>query len=212
MEQWNNNDEFRKEYMRCNMRSTLRRLRTLDGRSLGPDEEPPVISIVVSEKVAKDNIVPLTPTLEGEKAVVAVDTLKTDDKSTAKVGDQKNQTVKAKKPAKPTPSGNGLATVSARDQIEEVRPEEQKKAREEEELARKAEELRKEEEAAMLKEQRRLEEKVKAKEAMERKKRNADKAQTRAALRAQKEAEQKEKVNSSDITKTKNTIMDFIVA
>jgi len=60
--------------------------------------------------------------------------------------------------------------------------------------------LRKEKEAAMLKEQRRLEENAKAKEAMERKKRMADRAQARAALREQREAEQKEKVNYTDMT------------
>ncbi|KAI4317066.1 hypothetical protein L6164_024976 [Bauhinia variegata] len=36
---WNQNDEFRREYVKSNTRSTLRRLKTLDGRSLGPDEE-----------------------------------------------------------------------------------------------------------------------------------------------------------------------------
>ena len=43
MELWNNNEEFRKEYIKYNMKSTLRRFRTLDGRSLGPDEEPPAL-------------------------------------------------------------------------------------------------------------------------------------------------------------------------
>ncbi|PIA26283.1 hypothetical protein AQUCO_09500033v1 [Aquilegia coerulea] len=43
IELWNKNDEFRKDYIRCNTLSTLRRLRTLDGRALGPDEEPPLL-------------------------------------------------------------------------------------------------------------------------------------------------------------------------
>ncbi|KAK1287519.1 Proton pump-interactor 1 [Acorus calamus] len=40
MDLWNNSDEFRNEYVKCNVPSTLRRLGTLDGRALGPDEEP----------------------------------------------------------------------------------------------------------------------------------------------------------------------------
>lgn len=40
MEPWNKNDEFRMKYVKCNIRSTLRRFRTVDGRSLDPDEEP----------------------------------------------------------------------------------------------------------------------------------------------------------------------------
>jgi len=211
MELWNNNDEFRKEYMSSNMRNTLRRLRTLDGRALGPDEQPPLIPNVVSQRVTKHNVAPSAPALEVEKPVTPVETQRIDEKSTAKLGDKKNQTVKAKKQAKPASLENGLPTVSGRDQIEESRKEENKLTKEEEsrqenkltkeevELARKIEELRKEKEAAMLKEQRRLEEKAKAKEAMERKKRNAEKAQARASLRAQREAEQKEKVNSENI-------------
>ncbi|XP_052309401.1 uncharacterized protein LOC7455647 isoform X10 [Populus trichocarpa] len=217
MELWNNNDEFRKEYMSSNMRNTLRRLRTLDGRALGPDEQPPIIPNVVSQRATKHNVAPSAPALEVEKPVTPVETQRIDEKSTAKLGDKKNQTVKTKRQAKPASLENGLPTVSGRDQIEESRQEENKLPKEEEsrqenkltkeeesrqenkltkeevELARKIEELRKEKEAAMLKEQRRLEEKAKAKEAMERKKRNAEKAQARASLRAQREAEQKEK-------------------
>ncbi|XP_023918401.1 uncharacterized protein LOC112029955 isoform X2 [Quercus suber] len=213
MELWNKNDEFRKEYIRCNTRSTLRRLRTLDGRSLGPNEEPPLIPTVAYERatkdysrvtkdnsmVNKDNSVSLLSTVEQEKPVkqekqvVQVETEKVKEKSIVNTAEQKNQTTKSKKPVKPDLLGNGLATVSGRDEIEEAREEESKLTKEEEELARKAEELRREEEAAKLKEQRKLEEKNKAKEALERKKRNAEKAQARATLRAQKEAEQKEK-------------------
>ncbi|TYI31923.1 hypothetical protein ES332_A04G020800v1 [Gossypium tomentosum] len=48
MDLWNNNDEFRKEYVRCNERSTLWRLSTLDGRALGLGEVPLVIPGAVS--------------------------------------------------------------------------------------------------------------------------------------------------------------------
>ncbi|KAL7154438.1 hypothetical protein ABFS83_03G002600 [Erythranthe nasuta] len=44
MKLWNKDDEFRREYVRFNGRSTITRLETLDGRSLGPDEVPPVLS------------------------------------------------------------------------------------------------------------------------------------------------------------------------
>ncbi|KAL9171768.1 hypothetical protein ABFS82_03G002400 [Erythranthe guttata] len=43
MKLWNKDDEFRREYVRFNGRSTITRLETLDGRSLGPDEVPPVL-------------------------------------------------------------------------------------------------------------------------------------------------------------------------
>ncbi|KAL7116401.1 hypothetical protein ACP275_03G002900 [Erythranthe tilingii] len=43
MELWNEDGEFRREYVRFNGRSTITRLETLDGRSLGPDEVPPVL-------------------------------------------------------------------------------------------------------------------------------------------------------------------------
>eukprot|EP00257_Ricinus_communis_P015519 XP_015573456.1 uncharacterized protein LOC8269958 [Ricinus communis] len=189
MELWNNNDEFRKDYIRCNLRSTVRRLRTLDGRSLGPDEEPPVIPNFVSERFARRNVVPSISTLQEEKIIAPTETENKDDKSIAKV---KNPTAKSKKPAKHA-LGNSMATVSNRVEIEEEGVEEHKLTKEEEELARKAEELRKEEEAATLKERQLLEAKTKANEALERKKRSANKAQARAEVRARKEAEQKEK-------------------
>ena len=40
---WNNNNKFRADYIKSNERSTIRRLDTLDGRSLGPGEKPPQI-------------------------------------------------------------------------------------------------------------------------------------------------------------------------
>ncbi|XP_041017693.1 uncharacterized protein LOC121259938 [Juglans microcarpa x Juglans regia] len=194
MELWNQNDEFRKEYIRCNTRSTLRRLRTLDGRSLGPDEQPPLIPKVVYERVAKDKPVSLSSAVEQEKQIVQMETEKVKLFSDVKAVEQKKQTTNiSEKPVKPAPLGNGLANVSSKDEIEEIREEKPKQTKEEEELARKMEELRREEEKAKLREQHLLEEKAKAKEALERKKRTAEKAQARAMLRAQKEAEQKEK-------------------
>ncbi|KAL3618359.1 hypothetical protein CASFOL_038680 [Castilleja foliolosa] len=43
MQVWNTNDEFRRDYVRSNAKSTIHRLGTLDGRSLGPGEKPPVL-------------------------------------------------------------------------------------------------------------------------------------------------------------------------
>ncbi|KAL5557642.1 hypothetical protein UlMin_033853 [Ulmus minor] len=194
MELWNRNDDFRREYIKSNTRSTLRRLRTLDGRSLGPDEEPPVIPDVVNKRVAKVEPSTVTSNARQEKKDLIVKTEMHDDKTAVKGVETKIQLAKPRKTAKPASSGNDLATISVEhENKEEERQESPKRTKEEEELAKKAEELRKEEEAAKLKEQRKLEEKIKAKEAMERKKRMTEKAQARAAIRALKEAEEKEK-------------------
>ncbi|PPD74662.1 hypothetical protein GOBAR_DD28420 [Gossypium barbadense] len=52
---WNSNDEFRNEYVRSNERSTLWRLRTLDGRALGPGEVPPVIPRALNGRAFVDH-------------------------------------------------------------------------------------------------------------------------------------------------------------
>lgn len=196
LELWNNNNEFRKEYVNSNIRSTLRRLKTLDGRSLGPDEEAPLVRPFLNDRVAKNISLTQISALKREKTeqVVSIKSEKVDDKPLLEVREQRDQTAKLKKLAKPSLPENVSATVSGRDdEIEEAKEEVPKLTKEEEEMARKAEEKRKEEAAAKLREQRRLEEKAKAQEALERKKRVAEKAQARAALRVQKEAEQKEK-------------------
>lgn len=195
---WSNSDEFRKEYVRCNVRSTLWRLKTLDGRKLGPDEEPPVIPQVVSV-MAKDRTVSSSTLKEQTQEKVALsEAEKPNDKPVATAVEQKKHTSKSEKSLRSVPQATGPTSASIEDKIEEAVEEKPKRTKEEEEAARKAEELRKEEEAAKLREQRRLEEKAKAKEAVLRKRRIAEKAQARAALRAQKEAEEKEKVKSSD--------------
>lgn len=204
MEIWNKDDDFRKEYVRCNTRSTLRRLRTLDGRSLGPDEEPPVISYMVNDRLKKNNSVAPTSTLEQEKQVAPVKA-EISDKSVAKVEERKNKKAKTKDPAQHASSGNGPTTIPGwveveEEREEEKREEEKKLSKEEEELARKAEELRKEEAAAKLKEQRRLEEMAKSKETQEWRKRTAERTKARAAIKAQKEAEEKQKVKFGKFT------------
>ncbi|KAF5204828.1 Proton pump-interactor, partial [Thalictrum thalictroides] len=205
-ELWKKNDEFRKDYIRCNTLSTIRRLKTLDGRSLGPDEESPLLPNAPEGRVGKsllptanNNDFPSLPTSgvksigKNVEAVVKSEpkNLKTDSKSVVNL-EQKHPAVKSKTVTKAINLEIGAVTVSGREEKQE-NEEDNMKTKEEEELARKAEEMRRKEEASMLKEQRRLEEKAKAKEAEERKRRNAEKAQARAELRAQKEAELKEK-------------------
>ncbi|KAE9615776.1 hypothetical protein Lal_00017320 [Lupinus albus] len=197
MELWNKSDEFRKDYIRCNTRSILRRLQTLDGRALGPDEQPPVIpNAFNTDRASKSNYQIMQSTPEQEKKSTLTESLDKKDESVPKVVAQKtekNQKSKAKKPAKPAPLEKSLVAVPRWGDEPEDTIEEPVRTKEEEELILKAEKARKEEEAEKLKEKRRQEEIEKAKEAMERKKRNAEKAQQRAAAKAQKEAEQKEK-------------------
>lgn len=193
MELWNTNAEFREEYIKSNMRSTVRRLKTLDGRSLGPNEEPHVLNLIVKEGSARDNsLSTVSTTEESGKPISAYDA--SDNKPETKVAEEKNQMTK-KKPVTVVGLVTAPRNISRENEVEEPpRPEEIKRTREEEELAAKVEELRKEEEAMKLKEQRKLEERAKAKEALERKKRNAEKAQARAVIKARKEAEEREKV------------------
>ncbi|XP_019420583.1 PREDICTED: uncharacterized protein LOC109330754 isoform X1 [Lupinus angustifolius] len=197
MEFWNKNDEFRKDYIRCNTRSILRRLQTLDGRALGPDEQPPVIPNAFNTDRASKNTSPIMQSMSGqEKKSTFTESVDIKDEPVPKVVAQKtenSQTSKAKKPAKPAPLEKSLVVVPRWGDEPEDTIEEPVRTKEEEELILKAEKARKEEEAEKLKEKRRQEEIEKAKEAMERKKRNAEKAQQRAVAKAQKEAEQKEK-------------------
>ncbi|KAL2505925.1 CAP-Gly domain-containing linker protein 1 [Abeliophyllum distichum] len=203
MELWNTNNDFRQEYVKYNARSTVRRLGTLDGRSLGPDEEPPILPSYVDRRV--DNLVsrPVPsdsvtqhPILE-LKQETAVESVIVDDKSTKEVAESKNHVVKTKGLAKFI-MVNSLEISSGRTDETEEEP---LKSKEEVEMERKAEELKKQEAEAKLREQRRLEELTKAKEALERKKRNAEKAQMRAEMRAQKEAEQREKEKEKRLRK-----------
>ncbi|XP_017604343.1 uncharacterized protein LOC108451123 [Gossypium arboreum] len=184
MDLWNNNDEFRKEYIRCNERSTLWRLRTLDGRALGPGEVPPVIPRAVNGKAVVDH------TMSGltlEDRTQELEAAKKAEKVLAE------KVVEQKKFTKSAPPESVSTTASNGEKIEEAEEEKPKRTKEEEESDRKAEELRKEEEAAKLKEQRQFEEIAKAKEALERKRRKAEKDEAREANRAAKEAEKKEK-------------------
>ncbi|KAM0019547.1 hypothetical protein Hdeb2414_s0025g00657081 [Helianthus debilis subsp. tardiflorus] len=208
MEQWNNNDEFRKEYVsRCNVNAS-RRQRALDGGPLVPDDVAPVLPGNVNEKVDNSAV---SVSIPGEVKSVSVvsstekkhadSSSNTSNRSIENVSGQKHQTLKTKGAAKPTSVKSDDVAVVTELAIDNKKEEENTLTKEEIELAKKAEELRKEEIAAKLKEQRRLEEKAKALEALERKKRNAEKAQIRAELRARKEAEQKEKEREKRLRK-----------
>jgi hypothetical protein len=211
MNMWNNDDEFRKYYVKSNTRSTFRRLGTLDGRSLGPDEEPPRITYAPrtdklrtsSDRAEKHEAVPAQ-----KEKVVKFEGSKVENngKEVAKPTEQKSQTTKSKKAVKPDqPPSIVTELVSGKEEIEKsATPEEEeppKLTKEEEELIKKEEEKRKQKEAAKMKEQHRLEEIAKAKEAMERKKKREEKAKARAVLKAQKEAEEREKEREKKLRK-----------
>ncbi|CAH8389963.1 unnamed protein product [Eruca vesicaria subsp. sativa] len=217
MNMWNNDEEFRSYYVRCNTRSTLRRLGTLDGRSLGPDEEPPRITYAArtdkfrtaSDRAEKHVTAP--PVSAKQEKVVKYEGSKVENngKDVPKPAEQKSQNTKPKKAAKPDqPSPIVKELVSAKEEIEKSTPkveeeeeEPPKLTKEEEEQIKKEEEKRKQKEAAKMKEQHRLEEIAKAKEAMERKKKREEKAKARATLKAQKEAEEKEKEREKKLRK-----------
>ncbi|KAL1815871.1 hypothetical protein ACET3Z_018445 [Daucus carota] len=206
MDLWNKNDEFREDYVRCNMKSTLRRLKTLDGRSLGPDEEVHVLPVYVGAREVPKFYNPSrttnlsSPTILKQENTVQVVEGEQIDGNILEVSEPKSKMLKIKTSDNPIPE-SGLHTGSGQLETEDTREEAKQQTKEELELAMKTEILRKEEIAAKLKEQLRQEEKVKAQEAIERKKRNADKAQMRAVLRAQKEAEQKEKEREKRLRK-----------
>lgn len=199
MDLWNKNDEFRKDYIRCNTRSTVRRFGTLDGRSLGPDEEPAVLPSYRVERVNRmvssvDKVSSMSqrPVSQLVKQVVVLKDEIKDDSIVVPAAEGMKQVEKTKEARKP---------IQRESTVEEPKEAEPVQTAEELEAARKEEELRKREEEARLKEQRRLEEIAKAKEALERKKRNAEKAQLRAEMRAQKEEEQRLKEKEKKLRK-----------
>lgn len=189
------------------MGSTIRRLKTLEGRSLGPDEEPkalPLPRTVVARfdasGSATSNVIVNAETVSRLANASEILPAKNDSKAGGVLG-SKDSSAKPKKTNKPTSLGLDAEAVSSRVYEAEEEPKEKKLSKEEEEIkrkeeerARKEEERKREETAAIEKEQRRLEEIAKAKEAEERKRRQAEKAQARAEFKAKKDAELKERV------------------
>ncbi|XP_010498551.1 PREDICTED: calponin homology domain-containing protein DDB_G0272472-like [Camelina sativa] len=214
MNMWNNDEEFRKYYVRCNTRSTFKRLGTLDGRSLGPDEEPPRITYATrtdklrssSDRAEKHEAAPPVPAQQEKVIKYEGSKVENNSKAAAKPTEQKSQTTKSKKAVKadqPPPIVTKLDSGKEEIEKSETKEEEEppKLTKEEEELIKKEEEKRKQKEAAKMKEQHRLEEIAKAKEAMERKKKREEKAKARALLKAQKEAEEREKEREKKLRK-----------
>lgn len=198
MELWNNNEDFRKHYIESNKNSTLRRLRTLDGRSLGPDEEPPILQTNLYNKLSLASPLVVSkssaPTVVSEEKAVISATR--EDSFPALQAGKASQPAKSNKTAKSAVNEAVAVTVSERGEAEDAEVEKARK-KEEQERARKEQEREEEirrEMAAAEKERCRLEQKVKAKEAEERKKRLAQRAQARAESRAVKEADLKDKV------------------
>ncbi|XBH70883.1 hypothetical protein VPH35_098448 [Triticum aestivum] len=225
MEMWNKDDDFRRLYVEANQISTLRRLGTHDGRSLGPDEEPPVIP---SNNYSRRPNNPSQLTVSSPNVPITTKEA-APEKSTAVVVPVEEDSfpvlppTQTHKQAKPKAAGSGSSqkeitpAPAPAPEVVDVKQIEKEKARlaEELELARKAEELaRKEEElraqrAAAEKERLRLEQIAKAKEAEERKKKKAEKAQERAEFKARKEAEMKEKKKAKKSKKVGTTPADL---
>ncbi|KAL3639840.1 hypothetical protein CASFOL_014808 [Castilleja foliolosa] len=206
MELWNTNDKFRRDYVKFNTRCTIWRLGTLDGRSLGPDEVPPVLPSYVDTRVnrnvstlSKVDLKSQFPTLEPKQENTA-QSVTSDGKSTKRSTEEKNFRVTNNEPAISV-QANGSDTVSGQDIIINKLHEEPKKSKEEMEAIKKAEEREREETDAKLKEERRLEALAKASEARERKKRQAEKLQMRSEMKTIKEAEQKEKEREKRLRK-----------
>ncbi|XP_073031587.1 uncharacterized protein [Primulina eburnea] len=202
MKLWNGNGEFRNEYARFNARSTLRRLGTLDGRSLGPDEKPPNLPIC-DNKERNDKMVSIPANVDSIscqsvelKQQMSLENLVTDVQSMKTVTESKDQ------------SGNSLTDVSGREITDELQEEDSVKMREEAELTHKEEEIRRDEAEAKKKEELRLEQLAKAKERRENKKRHDEKVQMREELRAELKEKKEKKLRKKERKKAASASTD----
>lgn len=209
MDLWNSDAEFRKQYVNSNKLNTLRRLRTLDGRSLGPDEVPPVIPTSSAYRRTSTPLIPATNEIRLAKStwVSSSTSIQSDEFPELPNGKQKasysnsrnNKGISSKEKLMDRPvvvTDHVTATVESV-QMEKKREEDEmeRRKREEEDRARREEDIKRKAKAeAEEKERLREEQKAKAKEAEERKKRKAEKAQERAEFKARKEAEIRDKV------------------
>ncbi|KAL6549202.1 hypothetical protein OROHE_009047 [Orobanche hederae] len=103
MELWNTNNEFRQDYVKCNESSTVRRFGSLDGRSLGRNENQPVLLNYAHEGFdtvlapsANTNLVSELPVLD-LKQETAVKIVTSDDKLPKKMIELENEEVMDKK-------------------------------------------------------------------------------------------------------------------
>ncbi|XP_072991030.1 uncharacterized protein [Typha latifolia] len=217
LEIWNKDEEFRKQYIESNKNSTLRRFGTLDGRSLGPDEDPPVLNSnrKLFSPLPLSVVNPHISTVASEVKPEIVSTLAPRaDKDIFPIlqAAQTSQPAKSRKSANSTLKETITVKVPYREEIDETGKEEtndkEQTVRKAEELVRREEELR--EKSAAEKEQCRLEQRAKAKEAEERKKKKAEKAQERAEYKARKEAELRDKKRAKKEKKKAAAIVDSL--
>lgn len=207
MELWNRNDEFRNHYVKCNMSSTLRRFKTVDGRLLGPDEVPTVLPNIRSNNnrlkmVSLSSTINDSPMVSSESVTPEeVDLRIMNIPQDSPVKMQKSQHGNPEKSLKVFPLLSDVpnVTTTVGESVTKVGENRNKKT-ENDEMTRKANEIAQQEEALKKEMERkeiiRSEQIAKAQEAAERKKRKAERAKARAESKAQKEAELKEKVFS----------------
>jgi hypothetical protein len=198
MELWNNNEEFRKNYVKDNERSTIRRLETLDGRALGPGEKAPTLSSFVP---------PVAPQVVEKKSNPSATE---SGRQGGNTGGEATEEAGVKK-VKALAKKESEAVVVTKEADKAVSKEERRKessavpeVAEPIVVEKSREEI--EREAAELKEKRRAAEMAKAKEAEERKKRTAERSQLKAQAWAQKEAERKEKEKEKKNRKKSATV------
>lgn len=191
---WNTDSKFRSEYIKSNERSTLKRLQTLDGRSLGPDEDPPLLlsefdgyTGAVSKSLDNRPLISSQETGNAKSSKVSKVEVKVPESAAHAINNENLNKIQlpldAKKsedtdkgaPTKPAVSNTvaGVSKPIPRNDLEDR--------------------LENAAQATELKERRRQEEMAKAKEAAERKKRQAERAESKALARAKKEVERKEK-------------------
>ncbi|KAH0459257.1 hypothetical protein IEQ34_012071 [Dendrobium chrysotoxum] len=189
MRLWNEDDDFRKQYVESNVNNTLRKFGTLDGRTPGPNDPKLVIP--------QQNFPPLT-TRSSPATVTVHHEQSLHSHKVTKPALPTNLMVRSKLPSEPTSNDVAEVVAPSREEFVELEVEkkltieEEEQARLAEEQARKEEELRKVREELELKEKLRMEQKAKAKDAEERKRRKAEKAQAKAEYKAQKQTELRE--------------------
>ncbi|MCO5596887.1 hypothetical protein L7F22_050957 [Adiantum nelumboides] len=172
---WNKDSKFRADYVKSNERSTARRLETLDGRSLGPNEKPPVLSDDVSSLKPRD-AKPPADTPAPSKVM----------KSSSPAAELSNGVLVKESKQEKLPSVHSRDDEAGDAGIRDTHI----KSRQID-ATRDVADL--EAQAAEQKERLRQEQIAKAKEAEERKRKRSDKLESRALARAKKDAERKEK-------------------
>lgn len=192
MDIWNKNVEFCKEYVKDNERSILKHLEALDGRSLGPEKEPP-LRTNYSDDLYPSLLPQCMPSAFGTRSIPAAQPLtiaqqynQIESEANGQHNSSNEVVIPQKKVAgkskKPQPESSCLLLEIESFEVSLV-------PLKEEDLAKK------EKEAAEIKERIRQKEMRKAKEAEGSKRRQTERANVKALARAQKKAEPKGKVH-----------------